>query len=30
MISAELDRGYQLKELFLDIIKHGTYEDVKE
>lgn len=30
MISDELDRGYQLKELFLDIIKHGTYEDAKE
>ena len=29
-ISDELDRGYQLKELFLDIIKHATYEDAKE
>ena len=27
MISDELDRGYQIKELFLDIIKHGMYED---
>ena len=30
MISDELDRWYQLKELFLNIIKHGTYEDAKE
>lgn len=29
-VSDELDRGYQLKELFLDIIKHGTYENAKE
>lgn len=28
-ISDEIDRGYQLKELFLDIIKHGTYENTK-
>lgn len=29
-VSDELDRGYQLKELFLDIVKHATYENVKE
>jgi len=29
-ISDELDRGYQLKELFLDIVKHATYENAKE
>lgn len=29
-VSDELDRGYQLKELFLDIIKHGTYENAKK
>ena len=30
LVSDELNRGYQLKELFLDIIKHGTYENAKE
>lgn len=29
-ISDELDRAYQLKELFLDIIKHSTYENATE
>lgn len=29
-VSDELDRGYQLKELFLDIIKHANYEAAKE
>ena len=29
-ISDELDRAYQLKELFLDIIKHSTYENAPE
>ena len=29
-INDELDRAYQLKELFLDIIKHGTYENATE
>lgn len=28
-ISDELKRGYELKELFLDIINHATLEDVK-
>ncbi len=28
-ISSELNRGYQLKELFLDIINHATYENAK-
>lgn len=30
LVSDELNRGYQLKELFLDIIKHGTYENAEE
>jgi len=29
-VSDELYRGYQLKELFLDIIRHSTYENAKE
>ena len=29
LISDELERGYQLKELFLDIINHAVYEEVK-
>ena len=29
-ISDELKQGYDLKELFLDIVRHGTYEDAKE
>ncbi len=29
-ISEELKRGYNLKELFLDIINHATYEDAEE
>ena len=29
-ISDELKRGYQLKEEFLDIVKHVTYEEVEE
>ena len=29
-ISDELYRGYQLKELFLDIIKHIDYDNAKE
>ena len=29
-ISDELRRGYQLKELFLDIVNHATYEDCRE
>lgn len=29
-ISDELKQGYYLKEMFLDIRKHGTYENVKE
>ena len=29
-ISDKLKRGYQLKEEFLDIVKHVTYEEVKE
>lgn len=29
-IDEDLKLGYQLKELFLDIEKHGTYENVKE
>lgn len=29
-ISDELKRGYQLKELFLDIIKHTSYEEAEE
>ncbi len=29
-INEEIERGYQLKELFLDIVNHATYEDVKE
>ena len=29
-ISEELKRGYQLKEMFLDIINHSTYENAKE
>lgn len=29
-ISDELKRGYQLKELFLDIINHATYDNCKE
>ena len=29
-ISDDLDRGYELKELFLDIVNHTTYEDAKE
>lgn len=28
-INGELEIGYQLKELFLDIINHATYEDAK-
>ncbi len=28
-ISDELKRGYELKELFLDIINHTNYEDAK-
>ena len=28
-ISDELKRGYELKELFLDIVNHGIYEDVR-
>ena len=29
-INDELDRAYQLKEMFLDIIKQGTYKNAKE
>jgi len=29
-INEDLRRGYQLKELFLDIVNHATYEDCKE
>lgn len=29
-ISDEINRGYQLKEMFLDIVKKGTYENAKE
>ena len=29
-ISEELKRGYHLKEMFLDIINHSTYENAKE
>lgn len=29
-INAEIKRAYQLKELFLDIIKHSTYETIEE
>ena len=29
-ISDEIYRGYQLKEMFLDIIKHAEYDNVKE
>ncbi len=29
-INEELRRGYELKELFLDIVNHGTYEDIKK
>ena len=29
-INGELEIGYQLKELFLDIINHATYEDAKQ
>ena len=28
-LSDELKRGYQLKELFLDIVKHSSYEDAQ-
>ena len=29
-INDELKRGYQLKELFLDIVNHATYDNCKE
>lgn len=29
-ISDEINRGYQLKEMFLDIVRKGTYENAKE